>query len=75
MSVRAAHSGAALRVYTFAEAHGPRRLSGRWREARPATVEAGVWVPSASARGECVLPVHVDRRRLSSGTQFIGATA
>ena len=27
------------------------------------------------ARGECVLPVHVDRRRLSSGTQFIGATA
>ena len=32
MSVRAAHSGAALRVYTFAEARGPRRLSGRWRE-------------------------------------------
>ena len=24
MSVRAAHSGAALRVYTFAEARGPR---------------------------------------------------
>ena len=32
MSVRAAHPGAALRVYTFAEARGPRRLSGRWRE-------------------------------------------
>ena len=38
-------------------------------------VEEGVWLPSARARGECVLPVHVDRRRLSSGTQFIGATA
>ena len=32
MSVTAAHPGAALRVYTFAEARGPRRLSGRWRE-------------------------------------------
>ena len=29
MSVRAAHPGAALGVYTFAEARGPRRLSGR----------------------------------------------
>ena len=29
MSVRAAHPGAALRVYTFAEARGPRRRSGR----------------------------------------------
>ena len=27
MSVRAAYPGAALRVYTFAEARGPRRLS------------------------------------------------
>ena len=43
--------------------------------ARTTTVEEGVWLPSASARGECVLPVQVDRRRLSSGTQFIGATA
>ena len=39
------------------------------------TLREGVWVPSARARGACVLPVHVDRRRLSSGTQFIGATA
>ena len=31
MSVRAAHSGAALRVYTFAEARGPRRLSRKVR--------------------------------------------
>ena len=45
------------------------------RGARTATVEEGVWFPSARARGECVLPVQVDRRRLSSGTQFIGATA
>ena len=29
----------------------------------------------ARARGACVLSVHVDRRRLSSGTQFTGATA
>ena len=47
----------------------------RTLRARTATVEEGVWLPSARARGECVLPVHVDRRRLSSGTQFIGATA
>ena len=53
----------------------PRSDDQEGEGARPATVEAGVWLPSASARGECVLPVHVDRRRLSSGTQFIGATA
>ena len=53
----------------------PRSDDQEGEGARPATVEEGVWVPSARARGECVLPVHVDRRRLSSGTQFIGATA
>ena len=53
----------------------PRSDDQEGEGARPATVEEGVWLPSASARGECVLPVQVDRRRLSSGTQFIGATA
>ena len=53
----------------------PRSDDQEGEGARTATVEEGVWLPSASARGECVLPVHVDRRRLSSGTQFIGATA
>ena len=50
----------------------PRSDDQEGEGARTATVEAGVWVPSAHARGECVLPVHVDRRRLSSGTPFIG---
>ena len=63
LSRRGARSGA--RDRTIKEGEG----------ARTATVEEGVWVPSARARGACVLPVHVDRRRLSSGTQFIGATA
>ena len=53
----------------------PRSDDQEGEGARTATVEEGVWLPSASARGECVLPVQVDRRRLSSGTQFIGATA
>ena len=53
----------------------PRSDDQEGEGARTATVEEGVWVPSARARGACVLPVHVDRRRLSSGTQFIGATA
>ena len=53
----------------------PRSDDQKGEGARTATVEEGVWVSPASARGECVLPVHVDRRRLSSGTQFIGATA
>ncbi len=53
----------------------PRSDDQEGEGARTATVEEGVWLPSARARGECVLPVHVDRRRLSSGTQFIGATA
>ena len=63
LSRRGARSGARDRTI--------RRVKG----ARTATVDEGVWVPSARARGECVLPVHVDRRRRSSGTQFIGATA
>ena len=50
----------------------PRSDDQEGEGARTATVEEGVWLPSARARGECVLPVHVDRRRLSSGTQFIG---
>ena len=53
----------------------PRSDDQEGEGARTATVDEGVWVPSARARGACVLPVHVDRRRLSSGTQFIGATA
>ena len=53
----------------------PRSDDQEGEGARTATVDEGIWVPSARARGECVLPVHVDRRRLSSGTQFIGATA
>ena len=53
----------------------PRSDDQEGEGARTATVEEGVWLPSASARRECVLPVQVDRRRLSSGTQFIGATA
>ena len=53
----------------------PRSDDQEGEGARTATVEEGVWFPSARARGACVLPVHVDRRRLSSGTQFIGATA
>ena len=53
----------------------PRSDDQEGEGARTATVEEGVWLPSASARGECVLPVQVDRRRRSSGTQFIGATA
>ena len=53
----------------------PRSDDQEGEGARTATVEEGVWLPSASARGECVLPVQVDRRRLSSGTQFIVATA
>ena len=54
---------------------GPRSDDQEGEGARTATVDEGVWLPSASARGECVLPVHVDRRRRSSGTPFIGATA
>ena len=46
----------------------PRSDDQEGEGARTATVEEGVWLPSASARGACVLPVHVDRRRLSSGT-------
>ena len=53
----------------------PRSDDQEGEGARTATVEEGVWLPSARVRGECVLPVQVDRRRLSSGTQFIGATA
>ena len=53
----------------------PRSDDQEGEGARTATVDEGVWLPSARARGECVLPVHVDRRRLSSGTPFIGATA
>ena len=63
LSRRGARSGARDRTIRRVKALGRRR----WKKASG--------LPSASARGECVLPVQVDRRRLSSGTPFIGATA
>ena len=63
LSRRGARSGARDRTIRRVKALGRRR----WKKASG--------YHTARARGECVLPVHVDRRRLSSGTQFIGATA